>query len=192
MGLARKSFSEPLMRARLRRCGLGRTGVLGAALCAFAWGFDAFIGSEVGPDLSGEKRQEAARRVAEAKLALDEALDLRAAGASSGLWYQVVTDGEDGIGIREEPDLQADRVEDLVRGTVFEVDDVVQEAGEPIFLHLKDGRGWVFDLSPVDPETPTVKRLQGIYVNGKTIEELELEVKEARVELDRIRGARKT
>ena len=141
------------------------------------------------PDFSGKKRQAAAQRLAEARMALEEAQSLQAEGASSGLWYQVVTEGEDGIGIRKEPDLKGERVEDLVRGSVFEVDDVVQTEDEPIFLHLKDGRGWVFDLTPVDPETPTVKRLEGVYANGKTLQELEEEVRQARLALDKIRGA---
>ena len=154
-------------------------------------GVQSFLGEIGAPDLSGKKRQAAAQRLAEARIALEEAQSLQAEGVSSGLWYQVITEGEDGIGIRKEPDLTAERVEDLVKGSVFEVDDVVQNEGEPIFLRLKDGRGWVFDLTPVDPETPTVKRLEGVYANGKTLPELEDEVRQARLELDRIRGARR-
>mmetsp|Transcript_94276 Transcript_94276/g.130947 ORF Transcript_94276/g.130947 Transcript_94276/m.130947 type:complete len:182 (+) Transcript_94276:74-619(+) len=151
-----------------------------------------FLGELGSPDLSGEKRKAAATRLAEARIALEEAQALQAEGASAGLWYQVVTEGEDGIGIRKEPDLKAERVEDLVRGSIFEVDDIVQNEDEPIFLRLKDGRGWVFDLTPIDPETPTVKRLEGVYANGKTVQELEEDVRQARLDLDKIRGARRS
>ena len=144
------------------------------------------------PDLSGDRRQKAAKRLAEAKEVLDEALELKAAGVSGkGLWYRVITEGEDGIGIRKAPRMDGPRVEDLVRGSVFEVDKLIQKEGQPIWLHLDDGRGWVFDLTPVDSDTPTVERIQGAYEYGRTIEELEADVEAARLELDRIRGAKR-
>ena len=177
-------------RAQPQRCRSWALGLVASLWFAelFAKGFLGDMGT---PDLSGQKRKAAAQRLAEARMALEEAQELQASGASSGLWYQVVTEGEDGIGIRKTADLKGERVEDLVKGSVFEVDDIVQNDGEPIFLHLKDGRGWVFDLTPVDPETPTVKRLEGVYANGKTLPELEAEVQQARLDLDRIRGARR-
>ena len=154
----------------------------------------AFIGNVMAetPDLSGDRRQKAAKRLADAKELLDEALELKAAGVSGkGLWYRVITEGEDGIGIRKAPRMDGPRVEDLVRGSVFEVDKLIQKEGQPIWLHLDDGRGWVFDLTPVDSDTPTVERIQGAYEYGRTIEELEADVEEARLELDRIRGAKR-
>ncbi|CAL1153478.1 unnamed protein product [Cladocopium goreaui] len=154
----------------------------------------AFIGNVMAdtPDLSGDRRQKAAKRLAEAKEVLDEALELKAAGVSGkGLWYRVITEGEDGIGIRKAPRMDGPRVEDLVRGSVFEVDKLIQKEGQPIWLHLDDGRGWVFDLTPVDSDTPTVERIQGAYEYGRTIEELEADVEAARLELDRIRGAKR-
>lgn len=145
------------------------------------------------PDLSGDRRQKAAKRLAEAKFALEEAVELREAGVpGKGIWYKVVTDGEDGIGIRKAPRMDGPRVEDLVRGTVFEVDDIVQKEGKPVWLHLEDGRGWVFDLTPVDPDTPTVVRIENAYDDGKTIEELEADVEAARSEFDRIRGGKRS
>ena len=140
------------------------------------------------PDLTGERRQKAAKRLAEAKMLLEEALEFKAAGVpGKGLWYKIVTEGEDGIGIRKAPRMDAPRVEDLMRGSIFGVDDVVEKEGQPIWLHLEDGRGWVFDLTPVDPDTPTVQRIENAY-DGKTIEELEAEVEAAKLEFDRIRG----
>ena len=154
----------------------------------------AFIGNVVSesPDLSGDRRQKAAKRVAEAKELLDEALELQAAGVpGKGLWYRVITEGEDGIGIRKAPRMDGPRVEDLVQGSIFEVDNVIQKEGKPIWLHLEDGRGWVFDLTPVDPDTPTVERIEGAFDDGKTIAELEADVKAARLEFDRIRGGKR-
>ncbi|CAE7194488.1 unnamed protein product [Symbiodinium sp. CCMP2456] len=177
------------LRVRRQTCSVAACLMLAWTLVEPGVGFLGELGS---PDLSGEKRKAAATRLAEARIALEEAQALQAEGASAGLWYQVVTEGEDGIGIRKEPDLKAERVEDLVRGSIFEVDDIVQNEDEPIFLRLKDGRGWVFDLTPIDPETPTVKRLEGVYANGKTVQELEEDVRQARLDLDKIRGARRS
>lgn len=142
------------------------------------------------PDF-GEKRKVAADRLVAARQALEEAQELQAEGIEGvGVWYRVVTEGEDGIGIRKAPRLDAPRLEDLVRGSVFEVDEVRTAEGDPIWLRLKDGRGWLFDLTPVDPDTPTVERVEGVYKGGKTLAELEADVQAARQNLDRIRGAK--
>jgi len=81
----------------------------------------------------------------------------------NGLYFRVVTKGAYGIGIRTEPDVGGPRTgEDLIRGAVFEVDDVVQIDGEPLYLRLADGRGWVFDTSTIDPENPSVQNLADV------------------------------
>eukprot|EP00440_Ansanella_granifera_P037607 gb/GFBE01040803.1/.p1 GENE.gb/GFBE01040803.1/~~gb/GFBE01040803.1/.p1 ORF type:complete len:210 (+),score=39.53 gb/GFBE01040803.1/:1-630(+) len=142
------------------------------------------------PDFMGKRRQDAAAALAKAKIALEEALDLQAKGLSHpGTWYQVTTEGEDGIGIRDEPELDGGRTgEDLVKGTRFDVDEIIETDGEPTFLRLADGKGYVFDTSPIDPENPSVKKLEGVFEGGKTIAELEEDVKEARRVFDEIRG----
>eukprot|EP00419_Tripos_fusus_P021875 CAMPEP_0172719878 /NCGR_PEP_ID=MMETSP1074-20121228/75758_1 /TAXON_ID=2916 /ORGANISM="Ceratium fusus, Strain PA161109" /LENGTH=513 /DNA_ID=CAMNT_0013545277 /DNA_START=63 /DNA_END=1604 /DNA_ORIENTATION=- len=81
----------------------------------------------------------------------------------NGLHYRVVTKGAYGIGIRTEPDVAGPRTgDDLIRGDVFEVDDVVQIEGEPLYLRLADGRGWVFDTSTIDPENPSVQNIADV------------------------------
>lgn len=78
----------------------------------------------------------------------------------SGTFYRVVTEGPYGIGIRETPDINGPRTGlDLFRGSVFQVDEVIEEEGSPTYLHLADGRGWVFDMTPVDPKTRTVENI---------------------------------
>mmetsp|Transcript_54556 Transcript_54556/g.119370 ORF Transcript_54556/g.119370 Transcript_54556/m.119370 type:complete len:517 (-) Transcript_54556:91-1641(-) len=79
----------------------------------------------------------------------------------NGLYYQVITEGAYGIGVREDPDIDSPRTGvDLVRGHVFEVDDIIEEEGKPTYLHLADDSGWVFDTSPIDPERPSVVALK--------------------------------
>lgn len=81
----------------------------------------------------------------------------------SGLFYRVTTDGPYGIGIRAEPDVNGPRTgQDLIRGTVFEVDDIIEVENEPTYLHLADNRGWVFDTSPVDPKNPSVQKISDV------------------------------
>jgi len=81
----------------------------------------------------------------------------------NGLYFRVITKGAYGIGIRAEPDVGGPRTgEDLIRGSVFEVDDVVQIEGEPLYLRLADGRGWVFDTSTMDPENPSVENIADV------------------------------
>lgn len=78
----------------------------------------------------------------------------------AGLFYKVTTDGPYGIGIRETPDVAGARTgEDLIRGTVFQVDEIIEQEEGPTYLHLADNRGWVFDTSPVSPENPSVRVL---------------------------------
>ena len=80
-----------------------------------------------------------------------------------GLFYKVTTDEPYGIGIRDEPCVESGRTgEDLIRGTIFEVDEIVEIEDGPTFLHLADQRGWVFDTSPIDPEQPSCKKLRDI------------------------------
>eukprot|EP00930_Biecheleria_cincta_P049586 TRINITY_DN34787_c0_g1_i1.p1 TRINITY_DN34787_c0_g1~~TRINITY_DN34787_c0_g1_i1.p1 ORF type:complete len:536 (+),score=84.93 TRINITY_DN34787_c0_g1_i1:38-1645(+) len=80
-----------------------------------------------------------------------------------GLFYKVTTDEPYGIGIRDEPAVESGRTGvDLIRGTIFEVDEIVETEGGPTFLHLADQRGWVFDTSPIDPEHPSCKKLSDI------------------------------
>eukprot|EP00930_Biecheleria_cincta_P101894 TRINITY_DN93546_c0_g1_i1.p1 TRINITY_DN93546_c0_g1~~TRINITY_DN93546_c0_g1_i1.p1 ORF type:complete len:218 (+),score=28.91 TRINITY_DN93546_c0_g1_i1:33-656(+) len=144
------------------------------------------------PDLSGDKRKAAAMKLAMAKQALEEAQEFIASGASDDRWYRVTTEGDDGIGIRETPDLEGARTgDDLKRGTIFEVTEVLEREDYPTFLCLADGRGWVFDTSPVDPENPSVQKIEGMFGTGQTLAELERDVEEARLELDSIRGAKK-
>mmetsp|Transcript_6535 Transcript_6535/g.15998 ORF Transcript_6535/g.15998 Transcript_6535/m.15998 type:complete len:483 (+) Transcript_6535:58-1506(+) len=89
----------------------------------------------------------------------------RGAQPGEGLYYRVVTENPHGIGIRVEPDVNSQRTgEDLVRGAVFQVDDVVHSDDGPTYLHLADGRGWVFDMTPVTSDCPSVQNLQD--VNG--------------------------
>uniref|UniRef100_A0A7S4WAH3 2Fe-2S ferredoxin-type domain-containing protein n=1 Tax=Alexandrium monilatum TaxID=311494 RepID=A0A7S4WAH3_9DINO len=81
----------------------------------------------------------------------------------AGLFYRVITQGPYGIGIRAEPDVDGPRTgEDLIRGSVFEVDDILETEGGPTYLHLADGRGWVFDTTPIDPENPSVQSLADV------------------------------
>lgn len=81
----------------------------------------------------------------------------------TGLFYKVSTTNPYGIGIREEPDIDSARTgEDLLRGSIFQVDEIVETEGGFTYLHLADGRGWVFDTSPIDPENPSVQCLDRI------------------------------
>jgi len=81
----------------------------------------------------------------------------------SGLFFLVTTESPYGIGIREEPDVNGPRTgEDLIRGSVFEVDDIIEMEDGPTYLHLADQRGWVFDTSPIDPENPSVQNLADV------------------------------
>mmetsp|Transcript_43915 Transcript_43915/g.82038 ORF Transcript_43915/g.82038 Transcript_43915/m.82038 type:complete len:519 (+) Transcript_43915:47-1603(+) len=82
----------------------------------------------------------------------------------SGYFYKVTTESPFGIGIRDEPDIDGPRTgEDLIRGSVFEVDEIVEvEDGDVTYLHLADQRGWVFDNSPREPDTPCVINLAEI------------------------------
>eukprot|EP00931_Biecheleriopsis_adriatica_P115050 TRINITY_DN90897_c0_g1_i1.p1 TRINITY_DN90897_c0_g1~~TRINITY_DN90897_c0_g1_i1.p1 ORF type:complete len:215 (+),score=46.13 TRINITY_DN90897_c0_g1_i1:35-679(+) len=147
------------------------------------------------PDFSGDKRKKAALKLSQAKQALDQARELMESGQSApapGQWYRVITEGEFGIGIRKTPELDGPRTgDDLLRGTVFEVDEVLETEGAPTFLRLKDGSGWVFDTSPVDPENPSVEKLEDVLLEGISISALEEEVEEARRELDAIRGGKR-
>lgn len=80
-----------------------------------------------------------------------------------GTFYKVVTDGPYGIGVRAEPDKDGPRTgQDLIRGTIFEVDEIVEEKGKPTYLHLADDSGWVFDMRPVEPESDTVMNLDEV------------------------------
>ncbi|CAK9071806.1 unnamed protein product [Durusdinium trenchii] len=79
----------------------------------------------------------------------------------SGYFYKVTTENPYGIGIRDEPDVDGPRTgEDLIRGSVFEAADLVQE--DLTYLHLADQRGWVFDNSIFEPENPCVVNLAEI------------------------------
>mmetsp|Transcript_76357 Transcript_76357/g.210819 ORF Transcript_76357/g.210819 Transcript_76357/m.210819 type:complete len:523 (-) Transcript_76357:45-1613(-) len=81
----------------------------------------------------------------------------------NGLYFRVTTQGAYGIGIRAEPDMNGPRTgEDLIRGSVFEVDDIIETEDGPTYLHLADNRGWVFDTSPIDPENPSVENLTDV------------------------------
>lgn len=78
----------------------------------------------------------------------------------NGLYFRVTTEGAYGIGIRSVPDINGPRTgEDLIRGSVFEVDEAIEVEGEPTYLRLADGRGWVFDTTPLDPENPSVQNI---------------------------------
>mmetsp|Transcript_13910 Transcript_13910/g.29090 ORF Transcript_13910/g.29090 Transcript_13910/m.29090 type:complete len:516 (+) Transcript_13910:1-1548(+) len=79
----------------------------------------------------------------------------------SGLYFRVITEGPYGIGIRAEPDIDGPRTgEDLIRGAVFAVDDIIEVEDGPTFLHLADNRGWVFDTR--DPDNPSVENLEDV------------------------------
>lgn len=81
----------------------------------------------------------------------------------SGYFYKVTTENPYGIGIRDEPDVDGPRTgEDLIRGSVFEVDEVVEVEEDLTYLHLADQRGWVFDNSIFEPENPCVVNLAEI------------------------------
>lgn len=86
----------------------------------------------------------------------------RGAQPGSGVYYRVITESPYGIGIRQEPDIDSQRIgEDLIRGSIFEVDEEWTNDKDGItYLRLADGRGWVFDYSKVDPEQPTVENLR--------------------------------
>jgi len=79
----------------------------------------------------------------------------------AGIYYKITTDSPYGIGVRAEPDAQGPRTgDDLARGAIFEVDRVIPVEGGPDYLRLADGRGWVFDTTPLDGEDGTCKRLR--------------------------------
>lgn len=81
----------------------------------------------------------------------------------SGYFYKVTTENPYGIGIRDEPDIDGPRTgEDLIRGSVFEVDEIVEVEEDLTYLHLADQRGWVFDNSIFEPESPCVVNLAEI------------------------------
>jgi len=81
----------------------------------------------------------------------------------SGYFYKVTTENPYGIGIRDEPDIDGPRTgEDLIRGSVFEVDEIVEVEEDLTYLHLADQRGWVFDNSIFEPENPCVVNLAEI------------------------------
>ncbi|CAE7217954.1 unnamed protein product [Symbiodinium sp. CCMP2592] len=81
----------------------------------------------------------------------------------SGYFYKVTTETPYGIGIRDEPDINGPRTgEDLIRGAVFEVDEMVEVEDDITYLHLADQRGWVFDNSAKEPDTPCVINLAEI------------------------------
>mmetsp|Transcript_47891 Transcript_47891/g.77708 ORF Transcript_47891/g.77708 Transcript_47891/m.77708 type:complete len:231 (-) Transcript_47891:67-759(-) len=139
------------------------------------------------PDLlsGGQERKDAALKLANAKKALEDRRE--STEGSTGLWYRVITEGVDGIGIRETPALDGHKTgEDLVRGKVFEVDDVIEQEGERTWLRLKDGRGWVFDNSPVDLENPSAEKIEGF----DDVAELEEAYEVARREFAEARGAK--
>eukprot|EP00931_Biecheleriopsis_adriatica_P114806 TRINITY_DN90701_c0_g1_i1.p1 TRINITY_DN90701_c0_g1~~TRINITY_DN90701_c0_g1_i1.p1 ORF type:complete len:548 (+),score=88.22 TRINITY_DN90701_c0_g1_i1:33-1646(+) len=81
----------------------------------------------------------------------------------SGTFYKVTTESVYGIGIRDAPDMDAPRTgEDLIRGTVFEVDEIVYVEDGPTYLHLADDRGWVFDTTPIDAENGSCIALKDV------------------------------
>ncbi|CAJ1446992.1 unnamed protein product, partial [Effrenium voratum] len=81
----------------------------------------------------------------------------------SGYFYKVTTENPYGIGIRDEPDINGPRTgEDLIRGSVFEVDELVEVEDDLTYLHLADQRGWVFDNSVLTPDDPCVVNLADI------------------------------
>eukprot|EP00437_Effrenium_voratum_P002303 CAMPEP_0181433294 /NCGR_PEP_ID=MMETSP1110-20121109/19215_1 /TAXON_ID=174948 /ORGANISM="Symbiodinium sp., Strain CCMP421" /LENGTH=506 /DNA_ID=CAMNT_0023556737 /DNA_START=36 /DNA_END=1556 /DNA_ORIENTATION=+ len=81
----------------------------------------------------------------------------------SGYFYKVTTETPYGIGIRDEPDINGPRTgEDLIRGAVFEVDEMVEVEDDITYLHLADQRGWVFDNSAKEPDNPCVINLAEI------------------------------
>jgi len=87
----------------------------------------------------------------------------RGAQPGDGNYYRVVTEGMHGMGIRVDADINSQRTgEDLIRGTVFEVDEVRPTEDGPTYLHLADGRGWVFDMAPVTPDNPSVQNLREV------------------------------
>lgn len=135
-------------------------------------------------DLKGDKKKEAALRLAKAKRALETAQE------GFTVYYSVTTVGEDGIGIRDTPEMDGERTGDnLPKGTIFEVDKVVEADGEPTWLRLKDGRGWVFDTYPIDPETPSAQRFKMNGPDG-VIAVMEKEYEDAKENMARMRGAR--
>lgn len=68
----------------------------------------------------------------------------------SGRLYRVIF--KRGIGLRKEPDIDADRSgKDLTLGEFFEVKSEVRRGGRRYF-ELEDGRGWAFDWAEVDGE----------------------------------------
>jgi ferredoxin len=77
-----------------------------------------------------------------------------------GQFYRVVTEGPYGIGVRTKPFKDAARTgQDLLRGTIFEVDEVVEREDDPwTWLHLADNSGWVFDTK--DPAIPAVQNIK--------------------------------
>ncbi|CAE8735260.1 unnamed protein product [Polarella glacialis] len=81
----------------------------------------------------------------------------------AGLFYKVTTTGEYGIGIRKDPDIDSERTgDDLLRGTIFQVDEIVEVEDGPSYLHLADDRGWVFDTTPIDPENGSCISLSSV------------------------------
>lgn len=84
-----------------------------------------------------------------------------------GDYYKVVTTNKYGIGIRSVPDFNGPRTgQDLMPGTIFEVDEIIEEEEGYTYLHLVDNRGWVFDTRPVDPENPSVLPLSELPVGA--------------------------
>eukprot|EP00929_Paragymnodinium_shiwhaense_P118978 TRINITY_DN90879_c0_g1_i1.p1 TRINITY_DN90879_c0_g1~~TRINITY_DN90879_c0_g1_i1.p1 ORF type:complete len:227 (+),score=64.70 TRINITY_DN90879_c0_g1_i1:72-752(+) len=144
-------------------------------------------------DVTGSDKDYAREAVLKAMKALADAEELQQLAKNDNM-YVVTAEGEFGIGIRETPALDGPRVgEDLPGGEIFEVSEVIKKDGEPTWLKLADGRGWVFDMSPVDPENPTAKKLaedQRFQNLEEIVEGLRLGVQEAKADLASVRGAR--
>lgn len=121
---------------------------------------------------------------------LDTARQLQASMRAGGKIFAVTTESTNGIGLREGPEMDGPRTgDDLVKGSIFEVDQFVEKGpGEPVFMHLKDGRGWVFDNTNVKGVTqPCVQRISSI--DDKSIAEYEENVERAKKEYAEARGA---
>merc|ERR1712205_124286 len=128
-----------------------------------------------------------------AMLALADARKLKELTNTDGK-YTVATDGEFGIGIRETPEVDGMRTgEDLLNGAVFEVTEIIEKEGQPTFLKLADGRGWVFDASPAEPDKKIVRKLaddERFENLEEVIEGLEMQVAQAKSFLAQVKGAR--
>jgi len=134
-----------------------------------------------------EERKEAAADLAEAQEMLQRARTVFV--NPDALYYIVTTESEDGIGIRETPDLKGARTgDDCAQFEFVEVDEIVEAEGEPTFLHLKDGRGWIFDTSPIDPDNPSAQRVAPCTLED--LKQAEAAVMEAKRVFHEVRGGK--